>query len=163
MRDFDAERKRLEQQLAQLKQDERDARKISSENILNKLQSGKYEVYFQDNFNDGWFNVVGFGAIGGLSGNNIFSSIDILDELENIGKNSGPKFVQIGPVEIGIYRETRVQYDAVQGYNNPNAGRGSELVATKKGNIALSISPELKIQLKGQSESLFDLDDDLGF
>ena len=122
---------------------------------------GNMKYIFQDEFNDGWFDVLGFGAISGMNGNNILSSIDAFEALENIGTNSGPKFVQIGPVEVGIYREISVQYDPIHG--GPDAGRGSELVGTRKDKVALSISPELEIRLKTQYQPLDLDDDDLGF
>jgi hypothetical protein len=168
MRNFDDEIKKLEAQIEQVKQDKKDSRILASQNILDKLQTGKYEVYFKDEFNDGWFDVVGFGAISGMDRRNILS-LSSIDDFEKIvsGTNTDPDFVQIGPVDVGIYKETRTQYDAVHMYNSygRNVGRGSELVGIRKENIAVTISPELQIRLKNQSSfDLGDLDfDDLGF
>ena len=148
---IDQEINRLETRKSQLK-----AKIDKSYDVLEKLSTGDYEVYYKDELNDGYYDVLSMGTIitdGTKEASNRFKTFD---------NSTGPGFIKIGPVTIGKYEEAPDGMDFLAMLMGQDTGQKVDkiLVGTFQDTIAIKVDKNLKIRKKFKFD---DKDDGLGF
>jgi hypothetical protein len=120
--------------------------------ILEKLSSGEYEVYYKDKLNDGYFDVLAMGTI--------IVNKNTTHNFKNFSNDVEPGSIKIGPIIIGEYEDVIESIDFFQMISGKELTMEKVLTRTTEGDLTLKINKNLKIRKKFKFD---DKDDELGF